>query len=388
MARKRTAHRKKGEGTYWFDKKNQRHIWTLEYGGRRYTATDRDSQRAEAKFEALRRQVLGGIDMEGGRQLLSDWFQHYLTTEVAHQNKQSTTHDYAKRADYYILPTLGEYRLCDLRRHIIIAWVNAMLETTTSSGRPWSLISIRQVLRLLQRALQSAVDEGYLEDNPAASVKVPRRRKGDELQIDRNDDERARALTPAQTQRFLDEVRRTERQHGVTLLYELTLTFGLRRGEVLGLRWRDIDMEQRIMSVRQQVIRLDTSKLVTTPKTELSRRDIPITDEMVARLCAHRDGQSEAQRAKGLIFPNSQGEERSPAGLTQHCSRVFQRIGLGGFSFHSLRKTAITDMRRHGADAETTAAIAGHGVHVMANIYSDAQMDRKREAVERRGKAG
>lgn len=387
MARKRATRREKGAGSYWFDKKNQRHIWTIEHNGQRYTATDRDPERAKAKFEAVKRQVLGGVDLEGGRQLLRDWFPHYLATEVAHQNKQSTTHDYGKRADYYILPTLGDYRLCDLRRYIIIAWVNAMMETKSQHGRLWSLISIRQALRLLQRALQSAVNEGYLEDNPAASVKVPRRRKGDELVIDKDDDAKAKALTPAQAERVLTEVRRTERQHGITLLYELALTFGLRRGEALGLRWRDIDMEQKIMSVRQQVIRLDNDKLVTTPKTDLSRRDIPITDDAVAKLRDRKEKQSETARAKGLVFPNRHGEERSPDNLTQHCARIYKRLGLVGFTFHSLRKTAITDLRRHGADAETTAAIAGHGVNVMANTYSDAQMDRKRDAIEKKGKA-
>ena len=94
--------------------------------GQRHKATDRDAARAKAKFEALKRQVFGDIDIEGGKQLLRDYFPHYIEAEVASHHKRSTVHNYGKRADYYILPTLGDYRLCDLRRRIIQAWVNAM----------------------------------------------------------------------------------------------------------------------------------------------------------------------------------------------------------------------------------------------------------------------
>jgi hypothetical protein len=69
MARKRVTRRTKGEGSYWFDKKNNRHVWYIEHDGRRYAATDRDEERAKAKFEDLKRQIFGGIDIDGGRQL-------------------------------------------------------------------------------------------------------------------------------------------------------------------------------------------------------------------------------------------------------------------------------------------------------------------------------
>lgn len=374
MARKRTTRREKGQGSYWYDKKNQRHV-----------ATDRDAERAKAKFETLKHQILGGIDTEGGKQVLQDWFAQYIATEVVQQYKQSTAYDYQKRADYYILPTLGGYRLCDLKRYIIIAWVNAMLETTDRKDRPWSLHSIRQALRLLQRSLQAAVNEGYLEDNPAASVKVPRRRKGDERIID-TDDLQDKALTPGQAQQVLDEVRRTEHAHGLTLLYELAIRFGLRRGELLGLRWKDIDIEQKLIRIRQQVIRLDKEIIATTPKTPRSRRDIPVTDDIVTMLRERHSLLEANGQLRELVFPAKDGGIRRPDGITQHIARVYKRLGLTGFTFHTLRKTAITDLRRHGADAETTAAIAGHGVNVMANVYSEAQMDRKRQTVEKKGK--
>jgi integrase len=382
LARKRSTRRAKGQGSYWYDKKNKRHIWYIEHAGRRHSVTDKDAERAKAKFEALKSQVFGNIDIEGGRQFLRDYLPRYIDAEVASHQKMSTAHDYRKRADYYILPTLGEYRLCDLKRRVIVAWVNAMLEDTA-----WSLNSIRQALRLLQRALDVAVEENLIEENPAASVKVPRRRRGDELKIDDADEQHARALTPEQEKQLLDEVQRTEKFHGLYLLYLLALRLGLRRGELLGLRWKDIDFDSRVLHVRQQVIRLDTAIAITTPKTPTSRRDLPLAEDLLAMLREHKLRLGTRARVKDLVFPNPKGDYRQPNGIDQHFRRVCGRISLEGFTFHSLRKTAITNWRRDGVDLEVAGALAGHkGIKVTAETYSDPQMDRKRAAVEKRRK--
>jgi integrase len=382
MARKRTTRNKKGEGNHWYDAKNKRHIWTIEHNGKPYKAADRDAERAKAKFEALKRQVLGDLDIEGGKQLLRDYLPHYIEAEVASHNKRSTAHDYGKRADYYILPTLGDCRLCDLRRRLIQAWVNAMVNDTT-----WALNSIRQADRLLKRCLDAAVADGLIEDNPAASVKVPNRRKGDELKIDDGAQQQAKAFTPEQMRQSLDEVKRTDSFHGSYVLYVLISELGPRRGEALGLRRKDVDFDDRVIAINQQVIRLDNEVLITTPKTPSSRREIPITNELAALLREQclRVG---AVRPDDLLFPGKDDQRRQPSSLSQHFRRVCQRLGFKGFTLHSLRKYAITDMRRHGADLEVTAAVAGHkGIRVTAETYSDAQMDRKRAAVEKGRKA-
>jgi integrase len=265
-----------------------------------------------------------------------------------------------------------------------------MLDYTSPNGKQWSLASIRQALRLLQRSLDAAVAEGYIEDNPAASVKAPQRRAGDETIID--DDEQstaqAKALTPEHQTLLLAEFKRTEKYHGLTTLYILALRLGLRRGELLGLRWKDIDLEEKVLRVRQHVVRLDNQTLVTTPKTGSSRRDLPLSDDLVSLLHAHKLKLGALGRVKGLVFPNQAGDIRQPNSITQHFRRTCDRLGLKGYTLHSLRKTAITNWRRNGVDLEVAGALAGHkGVKVTAETYSDAQMDRKRAAIEKGRKA-
>lgn len=367
MARKRTPR------GYHYDKKTGRHEWTIEKEGKRYRVRDRDEARARAKFEELKRKLAIGIDLGGERQPLREYFPRYLAA-IAHEVKQSTIHDYQKRADYYILPTLGDYPLVDLKLPKLRAWNAAMLEQTE-----WSLNSIGQAIGLLERVLDLAVEEGLLEANPAKSLKRPKRRKGDELKID-DDEEGAKIFTAEQIDRLLAEVERTNKYHGLHLLYVLAIRLGIRRGELLGLRWKDIDFAAGVIRIRQQVIRLDKDILVTKPKTESAIRDLPMEDDIAALLRSYK--LTLGGRGRVYVFPNEEGSYRRPDGIDQHFRRVCARLEFAGYTFHSLRKYAITDWRSRGVDLEIAAALAGHkGVKITAETYSQATMERKRAAI-------
>lgn len=373
--RKRTTRRATGSGSYWTD--GTRHFF--RYRGR--TVADKDKARAEAKLEALKRQVDGDLDIDGGKQKLRDYLPRYIDQDAANHLKSSTVHDYHRRADYYILPTLGDYRLCDISYRVGLAWLNAMLSEPDGKGHLWALSVVRQAVRLLSRSLDAAVVGQLIEHNPLAGLKAPTRRRGDELHIDEGD-ELARTLSPDQVLTLLADVQSTNRYHGLYPLYVLAVRLGLRRGELLGLRWKDIDFGARLIRIRQQVIQLDRSIVVTTPKTESSRRDIPAPDDVLLVLLDHK--QTLGERGQTYVFPNDVGNYRRPDGINQHFRRVCKRLGWTGYVFHSLRKTAITSWRSDGVDLEVAAALAGHrGVKVTAEVYSDATLDRKRQALDR-----
>lgn len=374
--RKRTTRRQAGSGGYWTD--GRRHYY--RYKG--HTVADKDKERAEAKLEALKRHIDGDLDIAGGRQKLRDYLPRYIDQDAANHLKGSTIHDYHKRADYYILPTLGDERLCDITYRLGLAWLNAMLNEPDAKGQLWALSSIKQAVRLLSRALDAAVTSGLLEHNPIAGLKAPSRRRGDEMHIDEGD-ELARTLTPDQVLALLADVQSTNRYHGLYPLYVLAVRLGLRRGELLGLRWKDIDFDARLIRIRQQVIQLDNDILITTPKSETSRREIPVPDDVLFILLEHQ--QTLGERGHTYVFPNEQGSYRRPDGIDQHFRRVCKRLGWSGYVFHSLRKTAITSWRREGMDLEIASSLAGHrGVKVTAEVYSDATLDRKRAALDRR----
>lgn len=374
--RKRTTRRATGSGSYWFAQ--GRHFY--RYKG--HTVADKDKERAEAKLETLKRQIDGEIDLAGGRQKLRDYLPRYIDQDAANHLKSSTVHDYHRRADYYVLPTLGDMRLCDITYRVGLAWLNAMLTEPDGKGHLWALSVVRQAVRLLSRSLDAAVTAGLLDHNPIGGLKTPSRRRGDELHIDEGD-ELARTFTPDQVLTLLADVQSTNRYHGLYPLYVLAVRLGLRRGELLGLRWKDIDFGARLIRIRQQVIRLDNEIIVTTPKTESSRRDVPAADDVLLILMEHK--QTLGEHGHTYVFPNAQGSYRRPDGINQHFRRVCKRLGFQGYAFHSLRKTAITSWRREGMDLEIASSLAGHrGIKVTADIYSDATIERKRDALDRR----
>lgn len=382
--RKRTTRRDKGAGSYHYDKTTTRHEWTIEHDGKRYRVRDKDPDAARVRFAELIRKLSSGTDVQGARALLKIYLPRYIDTEVAARTKQSTVDDNHRRADLYILPTLGGYAIADIKRRHVVAWVDGMMNTPDERGRYWSRNSVEQALGLLRRALDAAIPE-FLEYNPAAGVKVPTRRKGDEYKIDALPLS-AKVFTPAQLADFLSEVKRTDEKHGLYIYYVLMAELGPRRGEGLGLRRKDINFEAKTITIAQQVIQSKRTRAVsiTTPKTDAGIRELPVSDETLAllRVQCVRGG---AARPNDLVFPDKDGVRRLPDSVSQHFRRVCKRLGFVGYTLHSLRKVAITDWRAAGVDLEIAAALAGHkSVKTTAEVYSQPTIERKRAAVKKR----
>lgn len=381
MARKRQGHRDKHTGSYYFDKKTRQHQWSIEHDGKRYRVKDRDETAARIRFAELTRRLFGGVDVRGARTLLSEYLPRWIDTEVT--GKQATRDDYHKRADLYILPTFGSYAIGDIKRRHVVAWVDAMMNTPDAeTGRLWARTSIKQALGLMRRALEAAIPE-FIEHNPAAGVKVPMRRRGEEYQIDAAPATQP-IFTPDQMRAFLAEVQRTDHRHGLYVYYLLLAELGPRRGEGLGLRRKDINVEERTIRIAQQVTRnpVTNATAITTPKSEAGKRELPVSEALI-KLLLEQCRKVGASQPDALVFPNKNGVQRQPNSVTQHFRRTCQRLGFVGYTLHSLRKYAVTDWRKRGIDLEVAAAMAGHaGVNVTANVYSQPTMDRKRAAFE------
>lgn len=308
----------------------------------------------------------------------------WLNEVVIHEVKPSTWHNYKWRIETYILPnSIAERRLCDLLPRDIRAWLNAMRGVYA-----WS--SIKQARALLERALAVAVEEKFIEENPAASVRL---RRGPCQQVDEDDDKAGMALTSEQVATFLVAARTKpvaivrgkpqaiSRWMELEPLYTLAVRLGLRKGEALGIRWEDIDWVAKTLHIAQQVIVVDGEIVISTPKTTAARRALPLTNDLIALLRTH---QLRSGRRGGLVFCTKDGKPIGPRNLIRHFKEIVKRAGLPAtLRFHDLRHTAITCMREAGIEAEVIAAIAGHeGIDVTLNTYTHADA-RMRAAIER-----
>jgi integrase len=388
-AKRKSTRRPKGQGSYWTDGK--RHFF--RFRGR--TVADRDKDTAAGKLEILKRQLDREIKVDDGKQAFGLYLGRYIDNEVTKHVKASTVFNYKKHAEIYVIPFIGKFRISDLKRRDGVSWVNTLLDRVGANGKLWALSSISSSFALVDRALDNAVAEDLIEHNPFKGIKVPTRRKGDEMDIDGEEDAAAKAFTLEQVAILLEEVRRTDMQFssetnrrgvrglGMYVLYILAIELGLRRGELIGLRWRDIDFEEYTIHIKQQVISLDGDVRITKPKTDSSARDVPFTGRHAAMLKDHKAFLGKL--GEQFVFPNEEGGHRRPNAVTFHFNRVMARLGWEGYSFHSMRHTAITLWRTDGVPLEVAAALAGHkGVKVTAEIYSEATIDRKRTAINRR----
>lgn len=169
---------------------------------------------------------------------------------------------------------------------------------------------------------------------------------------------------------------------------------GLRRSELLGLRWADVDLDAAELTIRQTVQRVDGSLQYQPPKTRRSRRSLPLPESVVFALRLHRARQAvlrlaagEEWQDTGLAFTTPHGTPIEPRNLSRHSYPVRDDLGLSGVRLHDLlRHTCITLLLDFGAAPHIVQAIAGHShVDVTMTIYAHAVMDEQRAALRRLG---
>ncbi len=269
--------------------------------------------------EAVRVQLLhqkdSGIDAPPGRLSVGAYLLHWLATYAQPNMAPKTYRRYEELVRIHIAPVLGEVALSKLRPlHIQQVYMRVV-----EKGR-----SARTALhchRVLREALQHAVKWQLLSRNPADAVDAPRAERYEIPALE------------------ADEVRRllavAERSRLGTLIHLAVMT-GLRMGELLGLRWRDVDLEHSAISVRQTCQWLPRQGFIfRSPKTYRSARPVSVSDGIVERLREHRASQLEERLAAGsayerhdLVFANALGNPIHPNTLREAWIKVAAKAGL------------------------------------------------------------
>jgi integrase len=211
--------------------------------------------------------------------------------------------------------------------------------------------------------------------NPAAVVTPPRAARHE-----------IRPLTPEQA-RVLLAVCEGER---LGALYVLALTTGMRRGELLGLRWADVDLVARVLGVRSTLYRAEGRLVLAEPKTARSRRLIHLAPEAVAALRAHRDRQLQerlqlgpAWDAHDLVFANELGRPIEAQNMIRRSFYpLLERAGLPRIRFHDLRHSTATLLLTSGVHPKVVSEILGHAtIGITLDTYSHVLPAMHREAV-------
>ena len=231
--------------------------------------------------------------------------------------------------------------------------------------------------RVLSAALRRARALRLIATNPIEETSQPK--------VQRQEIE---ALEPAEAAALLTAARRTR----MFPLIFLALATGLRRGEILGLRWSDVDLARRTLTVAQSLEQTASGGLaLKSPKTKRSRRTIALSPAVVEELQAHRAKQAAERLAlgmgrdpAGLVFTGIDGDPLRPDGITWRFAKLVKLAGVKRISFHGLRHTHATDLLRAGVHPKIASDRLGHSsIAVTMDIYSHALPALQEEAAQR-----
>ncbi|MFG1945760.1 tyrosine-type recombinase/integrase [Nonomuraea sp. NPDC048826] len=239
---------------------------------------------------------------------------------------------------------------------------------------------IQFIHAVLRNALENAVREETIARNVAKLVKIsPPKYKVN------------RGLTVAQAKAII----KASKGHRLGALYVLAVCLGLRRGELLGLRWQDVDLEAGTLEVTQTLQRVGGRLQFVGPKTEDSARTVPLPSVCLDALKEHRKRQFIEQSNQypdwedhGLVFPSRRGTPMEPDNLRRSWGEIRKTVGLGPVRLHDLRHTCVSLLLDMSVPPHIVREIVGHSdIEVTMTIYAHASLDEKRRALGKLGDA-
>ena len=265
--------------------------------------------------------------VKAGSYTLEQWLKLWYSVYVEPQVRYSTKEFYHNAIDHHIIPQLGSVKLEKLTMLQIQQFYNELLKSgrVQKKNQPelkehgLSPRMVQCVHVVLNKALEYAVEEKLILANPAKKCKIPK-----------NTCKEMNILPEALIGPYLSAAK----EHGILAPMYLELTTGLRRGELLALRWEDLDVQNRTLSVNKSVARQDGKLVISTPKTPNSIRTVLLPEETVKLLVEEH----ERHPVNPYLFPSPRtGETWDLDGFRRLHDRIIKEIGAEHVRFHDMR---------------------------------------------------
>lgn len=330
---------------------------------------------AHDKLLALNQEKRSGelaIERPGSlSEFLDDWL-----TGIIKPNRSARTHELYKMIceNYLKQSPLATMKVERLRPQDVQSYYGSLLVKEVSVSM------VHHVHRTLRVALNQAVDWGYMPRNPAARLKLPR-----------HEAREFRVLTPGETKKLVQALydadpKKQKARRALWAPVAVAVSTGLRLGELLALKWVDVDLKAGTLIVRHTLEEVGTELRLKAPKTKGSRRTVPLHPDTVQVLKEHRRRQNALRLRLGgwedndLVFPDttatsnnipveprsfSPGRLRSPKALQHVFRREMKALGYEGLRFHDLRHTHITHLLHAGVNVKDVSARLGHASAAM-----------------------
>ena len=313
---------------------------------------------AAEKLTAAMADASKGITADGGPKTVGAFLTSWLENSVRGSIRKSTYDRNESLCRVHLIPALGRKKLKTLGAADVAGFYRSRLDSGCSAA------SVRKMHETLHKALKQAVRWGYMTKNPADDVDTPRVHT-----------EEVHPLTRDEARRFLKVVRGDR----LEALYVVALHTGLRQGELLALRWEDVDIGEKTLRVRRTITK-DGGKLLIGPtKTAKGRRTVKLTRDAAEALREHLsrqleeiDGLGDLFEDNGFVFCTAKGTLINPSNLRKRSfAPLLVRAGLPHMTFHQLRHTAATILLLKNVNPKIVSEMLGHAsIAITLDTYS------------------
>ena len=299
-----------------------------------------------------------GLVFDADNLKVGEYLERWLVDSVLDTVRPTTYERYEQIVRIHVRPALGSVKLKNLTPVHVRGLYREKLEAGLSAR------TVQYIHVTLHKALKQAVQDGLIPRNATEAVKAPQVRR-----------EEMRPLSAEQVKVLL-EVARGDR---LEALYVLAIHTGLRQGELLGLKWEDVDLESGTLRVRRTLVTAKGGPVLTAPKTKGSRRSVKLTQDAVEALRSHLKHQlQEIDRAgslwreNGLMFASESGEPLDRRYLTScRYKALLKRAELPMIRFHDLRHTCATLLLSKNVNPKIVSEMLGHAsIAITLDTYS------------------
>src|SRR5215203_4464360 len=340
-------------------------------GAKRKTLYGKTRREVDEKLTKAKADRDGGLVFDAGTLTLAEYMDRWLRESARNRLRPKTYKDYSGLTRLHIVPALGHIKLKKLAPLHVQSFYDSKLESGLSKR------SVEYIHTVLHSALKQAVRWELVPRNVTEAVDPPRPERKERP-----------TFNLVQARLFLEAAR----DDGWEALYVLVVQTGMRRGELFGLRWDDVNLDDGWLHVRQALA--PDGKSFSLPKTAKGRRRIRLTPEAIEALKKHRIAQHQKRlqlgsewRDHGLVFCSSVGTPMGPDNfIKRQYKPLLRRAELPYIRFHDLRHTFASLMMPNVQNPQIVQQMLGHSrISTTLDIYSHLSQDVQEEAVGRLG---
>jgi integrase len=327
-------------------------------GPKRRTVYGRTRAEASAKLAKAIADRDGGLIFDAGSLTVGDYLDRWLSNSVKDTVRERTYERYEEILRLHVKPALGRLKL----RALTPAHVQDFYRDRLDNG--FSPATVQKIHVILHKALSQAVSWSLVPRNASEAVRAPRPAPKE-----------MRPLSPDGARRLLD----TAEGDRLEALYVLAIHTGMRQGELLGLKWENVDLAANAIRVRHTLLRTKGRVILGEPKTKKSRRTVNLTGAASRALEEHLERQlkvmerlGDLYRDQGLVFTTEVGTPINPSNLRKRSfAPLLQKAGLPHLRFHDLRHTCATLLLSKNIHPKYVQELLGHAtVSITLDTYS------------------